>query len=226
MKKLKLVGFILLITIVILNVFSVLSFATSNDPINDPLYWRPGGTSDDGVLNEKIGVILGVIQVVGVVVSVIVLMVIGIKYMLGSAEEKAINKKALIPYLVGAVMVFSVTTIPNFIYQLTDYLLPSCEHEWNTYNGVCKLCGKKCSHYMVVSDISGEKYCDICGWYCHHEYKYENGKHICENCDKEGPVDHSWEKEEHHHICVLCTLREEHDNYSGQGTCSICGFTY
>ena len=43
--------------------------------------------------------IVGILQTVGVVLSVIVLVVLGIKYMMGSAEEKAEYKKTMIPYL-------------------------------------------------------------------------------------------------------------------------------
>ena len=43
-------------------------------------------------------------------------MTIGIKYMLGSVEEKAKHKQTLMPYLIGAVLVFSETTIPQILY--------------------------------------------------------------------------------------------------------------
>ena len=42
--------------------------------------------------------IIGVITTVGVVVAVIILLILGIKYMLGSASEKAEYKKTMIPY--------------------------------------------------------------------------------------------------------------------------------
>ena len=45
-------------------------------------------------------------------------MVLGIKYMLGSVEEKADYKKAIIPYLIGMFLLVSVTTLPNLIYQI------------------------------------------------------------------------------------------------------------
>lgn len=69
-------------------------------------------------LTDKAEKILGIIQVIGVVVSVITLMGIGIKYMLGSVEEKAEYKEVFKPYLIGAVLVFSATTIPQIIYQI------------------------------------------------------------------------------------------------------------
>ena len=68
------------------------------------------------------GSILGVLQVVGIVLSVIILVVIGIKYMMGSAEEKAEYKKTMIPYLVGAVLIFAGTTIVNVVYQVVTGL--------------------------------------------------------------------------------------------------------
>ena len=61
--------------------------------------------------------ILSFIQTIGVIISVIILIVIGIKYMLGSVEEKANYKNAMIPYLIGALLVFSVTTLPQIIYK-------------------------------------------------------------------------------------------------------------
>ena len=39
--------------------------------------------------------------------------------MLGSAEEKADYKKSLIPYIIGAAMVFLGSWLPQLIYDLT-----------------------------------------------------------------------------------------------------------
>ena len=64
--------------------------------------------------------LMGVIQVAGVVIAVIILMVLGIKYMMGSAEEKAEYKKTMIPYLVGAILIFAASTIANVVYQFAS----------------------------------------------------------------------------------------------------------
>lgn len=76
-----------------------------------------GANSEE--LKEKTENVLGIVQVIGSVVSVIMLMAIGIKYMLGSVEEKAEYKQTLIPYLIGAALVFSGTTIPQILYQIS-----------------------------------------------------------------------------------------------------------
>ena len=66
--------------------------------------------------------IMGIIQVVGILAAVIILMVLGIKYMMGSAEEKAEYKKTMIPYIIGAVLIFAAATIANAIYSFVSTL--------------------------------------------------------------------------------------------------------
>ena len=68
------------------------------------------------------GNIMGVIQTIGVLLAVAILMILGIKYMMGSAEEKAEYKKTMIPYVIGAILIFAATTIANMVYQFADSL--------------------------------------------------------------------------------------------------------
>ena len=64
---------------------------------------------------EKIGKVLSVITNIGMVLSVIMPAILGVKYMLGSVEEKAEYKKDMIPYFVGAVLLFSICTIVKIV---------------------------------------------------------------------------------------------------------------
>ena len=61
--------------------------------------------------------ITGLIQTVGVIASVVILMILGIKYMMGSAEEKAEYKKTMIPYLIGAVLLFAASFLATSVYD-------------------------------------------------------------------------------------------------------------
>lgn len=81
-----------------------------------------GTSSTSETLVSKASNILGIIQVVGIVVSVVMLMAIGIKYMLGSVEEKAEYKSSLKPYIIGAFVLFTGTTVPNIIYKIMQGL--------------------------------------------------------------------------------------------------------
>ena len=71
--------------------------------VTDPGTIKGTDTNDFDTIGQKI---IGAIQAIGSLVSVGILVVLGIKYMMGSAEEKAEYKKTMIPYLIGAVMVF------------------------------------------------------------------------------------------------------------------------
>ena len=76
-------------------------------------------TATNGAENvTKVGnSILGIIQVVGTVVAIGILMVLGIKYMMGSAEEKAAYKKTMMPYIIGAVLIFAASNIATYVYN-------------------------------------------------------------------------------------------------------------
>lgn len=77
-----------------------------------------GGTA----VKEKWNSIVGGLKVIGTITSVITLAVIGIKYMTGSVEEKAEYKKTMVPYLIGAVLVFATSNLVQAIYEFANGL--------------------------------------------------------------------------------------------------------
>ncbi len=79
-----------------------------------------GGQTGLGSMESKVENILGIIRTVGVVTSVVMLMAIGIKYMLGSIEEKAEYKQTLKPYIIGAFILFTGSLIPEIIYKFAQ----------------------------------------------------------------------------------------------------------
>ena len=77
-----------------------------------------GGNNVNGTAIQNIGGnVVTIVQVVGIVIAIVILLVIGIKYMIGSAEEKAEYKKTMIPYIVGAAFCFLAPTIANIVYN-------------------------------------------------------------------------------------------------------------
>lgn len=81
------------------------------------LYPNTDNTGDITTIGNKV---MGIIQVVGTIAAVAIVMVLGIKYMMGSAEEKAEYKKTMIPYIIGAILLFAATTIANAIYNFAN----------------------------------------------------------------------------------------------------------
>lgn len=106
----------ILSTVVLMLCICSLSFAAE-----DPSKLQPK-TSNTAQIDNVGQKIMGILQTLGIVVAVIVLMILGIKYMMGSAEEKAEYKKTMIPYVVGAVLIFGATTIANMVFQFANGL--------------------------------------------------------------------------------------------------------
>ena len=71
-------------------------------------------------MTELGGKIIGAIQIIGIIIAIVVLLVLGIKYMVGSAEEKAEYKKTMMPYVVGALLIFAASTIVNLLYTVIN----------------------------------------------------------------------------------------------------------
>lgn len=67
---------------------------------------------------DKVGsIVFGAIQGIGIGISVIILVIMGIKYMLASLEERAEYKSKMLIYILGVVFLAGATTIPNLIYK-------------------------------------------------------------------------------------------------------------
>lgn len=79
-------------------------------------------SSQTSIIKSMGGQIIGVVRTVGVLVAVVILLILGIKYMVGSAEEKADYKKSMIPYIVGAVLIFAASTIAGIVYDMASAL--------------------------------------------------------------------------------------------------------
>lgn len=94
----------------------------AGDPIEDPNFFKPGTLTnrDVGPIADRANDIIGVIVTVGVVISVVTLCILGIKYMIGSVEEKAEYKKSMVPYIIGAVLLFACSGIVSLIANLVQ----------------------------------------------------------------------------------------------------------
>ena len=114
-KTIKIINILLIIAMVALT-FSTFVFADV-----DPSQITGKGTGTDDTQIKQLGnKIVGLIRTVGTIISVGILVVLGIKYMTASPEGKADYKSTMIPYLVGAILVFAATWIATAIYNFAD----------------------------------------------------------------------------------------------------------
>ena len=112
MKKISKV--LIMIIIILTIVFGFVSTVYALNPLIEKVDEAASGNDEVAGMGGKI---VGIVQTVGTVIAVAILVVLGIKYVMGSAEEKANYKKSMIPYLIGAVLVFATTNIVGVLFS-------------------------------------------------------------------------------------------------------------
>lgn len=115
-KSIKVISTLLLAIMLVTSIAGTVLAVDPNTVLNG---LNGNGNVQTNDLTQVGNNIVTIIQVVGIVIAVIVLLVIGIKYMMGSASEKAEYKKTMIPYIVGAVLIFAGTSLVRVIYSLS-----------------------------------------------------------------------------------------------------------
>ena len=114
MKRVKMISIMLVIAMVLVSTFSM-SFAT----VDSALTTLNDNSTNSDVLSfgQKI---VPIVRTIGVIAAVIILMIVGIKYMIGSAEEKAEYKKTMPAYLIGAILVFAASQVLALILNIAN----------------------------------------------------------------------------------------------------------
>ncbi len=75
------------------------------------------GSTSSGIIFDKekmkntSNTIANILIAIGTVIAVIVSSILGIKFMIGSVEEKAQIKEALVPFIIGCIVIFGAFTI-------------------------------------------------------------------------------------------------------------------
>ena len=118
MKKTMKILTVLLLAIVLIT-FATNVLAIESGAI-DPKNLTASYGSEDGGLSTKAGKIMGMIRNVAAIAAVIIIMVLGVKYMLGSVEEKAEYKKSFMPLIIGIVLVVAASAIASFIFNMAE----------------------------------------------------------------------------------------------------------
>lgn len=115
-KTMKIVSIVLMavlmVAVISSTVFAAVDYSNIINKMNDV---NVSPTTSDGIA-QIAGRIVALIRNIAVVAGVVILSVIGIKFMIGSAEEKAEYKKSLIPLVVGIIVVMAATQIVSMIF--------------------------------------------------------------------------------------------------------------
>lgn len=76
--------------------------------------------SAPGDAGDIAGTIIGVMKWFGYAIAVGMLVYIGIKYIMASANEKADLKNALVKYVIGAVIIIFAVNIADWIFSINN----------------------------------------------------------------------------------------------------------
>lgn len=121
MKKSILFKIFTIITIILILFIPISNIVNADVPTTvNPGNWQPSNFDGNDVdeIMDIAGIIVSVIRTLGIVVSVVVLMIMGIKYMMGSIEEKADYKTSMKPYLIGVFIFFALSQLLTVIIEI------------------------------------------------------------------------------------------------------------
>lgn len=119
MKKTIKVIYVLCLVIILILCFQ--NIVLSNGPTTADAISSMGGMSnnelndDTGKLSQIANSVIGLIQVAGTGISMVMVTILGIKYILASPSDKADVKKQIIPLVVGAVILFASVNLVSIV---------------------------------------------------------------------------------------------------------------
>lgn len=118
-NKIKSISKIIIALMIILSIasFTSMTFAAPITGATDPSSLNGATVNGLNQVTNLGNKAITIVTTIGSVVAVIVLIVLGIKYMMGSTEEKAEYKKTLMPYIIGAALIFAASTIAGMLYS-------------------------------------------------------------------------------------------------------------
>ena len=130
---------------------------------------------DEGQLKSTSNEIYNTLLAVAIVVAVIVAMILGIQFMWASADEKAKVKEALMPFVVGCVIVFGSFTIWKVAVNIGNKTEGVIQSETADPDGdgfitppvkgyICNYCGGEVGAIPAGVIVGGRDYtCGSCG---------------------------------------------------------------
>lgn len=117
-EKTKKIILIIIMFIFVLAFLETISFAVPVEDINTDNYKTGLDKGEANYLFKKSAKIIATLRNIAAIISVFVITILGIKYMLGSLEERAEYKKTMIPIVVGCILVCSISTILTVIQSI------------------------------------------------------------------------------------------------------------
>ena len=109
---------VLMVVTAILTVVLLFSFVAPTFAV-DPSHFTPetNGAAAENITTASNNII-GIVQIVGTAIAIIMLIYLGIKYVIAAPDEKAEIKKSAFIYIIAAVFIFAAA---NILGMLKDF---------------------------------------------------------------------------------------------------------
>ena len=113
-KSVKIISMLLIVTMIV--TISSTCFATTHTI--DKVTFTEQTAADTTTLATKAAKLVATLRNIAAIIAVVIVAILGIKYMLGSVEEKAEYKKSFMPLIIGVVVVVLAFQIASMIFGL------------------------------------------------------------------------------------------------------------
>ena len=124
--KIKVIYKILFVFLILFCVNTVAVYASNYGSVNQFDAYTSQGTDFeivDTTINRTAGIILDIVRIIAFCIGLLLLTIIGIKYMIATPESKAELKKDVPTYFFGAIILFAASGILQFVtYFVQDVL--------------------------------------------------------------------------------------------------------
>ena len=117
MRKVEKITKILTIVMVVMMLATICTNVFAAVGVNPDTWTGSASGIDTKEVDKWVNNIINLVATIGSGAAIIILIILGVKYMMGSAEEKAEYKKTLLPYIIGAVFVFGASALTGIIYN-------------------------------------------------------------------------------------------------------------
>lgn len=88
--------------------------------LNDITSWTFDGSGVPSTLYQIVGVAVKILRNISIIITVLVLTILGVKYMIGSVNEKADYKKDFPNIIIGVVFIAGVFSIISVIFEVAE----------------------------------------------------------------------------------------------------------
>lgn len=137
-----------------------------------------GSKIDEGQLKETSNFMYKLLMAIGIIVMFIVGTILGIQYMVASAEDKAKVKESLVPYIVGCFVIFGAFTIWSIAVNIGQDMTGTGALPSTTYT-LREICGN-CGETLTQEDKQIMSSTHACP-YCRQETNIPR-VYVCNNC--------------------------------------------